>query len=246
MKNGSGQRDVRSSQQQRAGGLHPVDIVAETVEGFGHGDLHHDHVEVLLDQVVEDGLSVPYHRCRKVPTCRWHALLQGGGGAFGATGALLPIWGRAIVFVAMLALIAVLVALLIRLRRGKPKKETDSQLLQALLASNLLSGEGSSEKSLSELEPQIQENCPERVVELFMTFRLECRKFRDGSASLYELAEAVRRNPFGPEAAQMPSCAVKVVELKKGMEAAAMALTEECRRELRQDRVARKSPVVKP
>lgn len=242
MKGGSVRRDVRSSQQRRAGGLHPVDVVVETVEGFGHGDLHHVHVGVLFDQVVEDGLGAPDHRCRKVPMGRWHPLLQGGGGAFGATRALLPVWGRVIVFVVMLALIAVLVVLLIRLRRGKPENETGSHLLQELLASDLLSEEGPSEKWLSELEPQIKENCPERVVELFMTFRRECRKFRDGSASLYELAEAVRRDPFGPEAAQMPSCAVKVVELKKGMEAAAMALAAQCRRELRQDRGARKLP----
>lgn len=155
-------------------------------------------------------------------------------------------WGRVIIFVILIALIVVLLVTLIRPQRRKRKPGAESHVLHDLLAAELLSGHGLSEEALGEIEPRVRENCSERVIELFMAFERECRGFHDGCASLYELAEAVRCDPYGPEAAQMPACAVKVAERKKGMDAAAMALAERCRWELRQERTALKPPVEKP
>lgn len=163
-----------------------------------------------------------------------------GGASFGGVAAarpLLPLWGRVAVAVVMLAIIVVLLVLFIRLRRGNRKPEAEVQLLHDLLAADLLSEDGSSEESLGEFTPRILENGSERVIDLFMTLQHERQNLRDGAASFHELVEAVRRDPRGPEAAQMPSCAIKVADLKKATEAAAAALTERCRWELRHKRI---------
>jgi hypothetical protein len=140
--------------------------------------------------------------------------------------------------VTLLAVIAILLVLFIRSRRGKRKPEAENQLLYDLLAADLLSADCLLEDSLSKYAPRVLENGSERVIELYTTLQHERQNLRAGTASFRELVEAVRRDPHGPEAAQMPSCAVKVADLKKAVESTAIALTEQCRWELRRDRSA--------